>query len=157
MCVAAAAASASASTYRPRRIYDPPVTKVTHTSKALLLGWPGDRTWEEFLRRALAELHRELVFATEATADEVQWGKHDLILLDAGAVGDLTQAISRIRARNADARIIIFSPSPSWEQAREVMLAGATDYAPRELRQANIVEVIRRGLGRPLLDPKKKE
>lgn len=121
-----------------------------------MLGRPGDRTWEEFLKRALAELHRELVLATEASADEVPWGEHDLVLLDAGGVGDMTRAISQIRARNPDARIIILAPSPSWEQAREAMLAGAVDYAPKDLKHANIVEVIRRALGRRLLDPKKK-
>lgn len=121
-----------------------------------MLGRPGDRTWEEFLKRALAELHRELVLATEASADEVPWGEHDLVLLDAGGVADMTRAISQIRARNPDARIIILAPSPSWEQAREAMLAGAVDYAPKDLKHANIVEVIRRALGRRLLDPKKK-
>lgn len=155
MYAAAAAALPFASIYLQRSIsifFTSALTEAEQTSSAILVGSPVARTWEECLRRALAELNRHLVLTTEATADEVSWAEHDLILIDAGAVGDLTRAISQIRARNPEARVIVFSSSPSWEQAREVMLAGAIDYAPKEFRHSNIVEVIRRGLGRPRVE-----
>jgi len=155
MCVAAAAASTSASTYQPNSIYSQPVTESPKTSKALLLGGPDDRTWEKYLRKALEDLGREPVPATENNIAEVPWGDYDLVILDDGAVGDLAGTISHIRARNPGGRIILFSSAPSWEQAREAMLAGAVDYAPKELRHKYIVGVIRRALSKRLRDVKR--
>lgn len=107
------------------------------------------------MRKAVEDLKREPVLATTTTIDEVPWGDYDLVILDAGAVGDLVKVISQIRARNAEARIILFSSSPTWEQAREAMLAGAVDYAPKVLRHNYILDVIRRGLSRQTRGAKK--
>jgi len=156
MCVAAAAASTSASTCPPNSICIP-VTESPKTNKALLLGGPEDRTWEEYLRKAVEDLDRELTLATETPFNEVPWSDYDLVILDDGIAGDFAQMISQIHARNPEARIILFSSSPSWEQAREVMLAGAVDYAPKELRHNYILGVIKRALSRRVRDAKKQD
>jgi DNA-binding NtrC family response regulator len=157
MCVAVAAASMSASTYRPNSIYSHPVTESPKTGKALLLGRPEDRTWEEYLRKAVEELDREPVLATGTAITEIPWGDYELVILDDSAVVELARVISQIRSLNPEARIIIFSSSPSWEQAREAMLAGAVDYAPRELRHKYILGVIRRALTKRIRDVRRQD
>lgn len=156
MYAVAAAGSPSASPCPPSNIYIQPVKQTPKTGKALLLGGPDDRTWEDYLRGAVEDLDRELVLAN-VTTSEIPWRDYDLVILDAGAVGDLGRVIAHIRARNAEARIIIFSSSPSWEQAREALLAGAVDYAPKELRHSYILGVVKRGLSKRVRDAKKQD
>jgi DNA-binding NarL/FixJ family response regulator len=117
--------------------------------KSLLLGGQGGHYWLEALRSAMADLDRDLGIASEAEIDQIEWRDYDLVLLDAGVVGDLPAVISQIREHNPEARIIVFSSSPDWKQAREVMLAGGVDYTRKSLDREYISSTLKKNLAKP--------
>jgi DNA-binding NtrC family response regulator len=125
------------------------------TGKTLLLSGSGDQTWEKHLRMAIEILNKELDVATEMAIDDLPWSDYDLVILDAGAISNMTEIISQVRAHNMAARIILFSSSPTWKQAREAMQAGAMDYAPKVLQRDQILAVIRRGLTKQISETPK--
>lgn len=96
----------------------------------------------------MAVLGRDLEYAGEAEMESILWCDYDVIILDAGVINDLPSTISLIRSRNAEARIVVFSSAPHWKQAREVMLAGAVDYAPKLLDSKYIFSTLTRNLAK---------
>jgi DNA-binding NtrC family response regulator len=130
---------------------------MTKRGKTLLLGGREDKTWTEIVRIAVDDLNKELAVSTEMLIDYLPWDEYDLVILDAGARNDIEKVVARVHERNSAARIIVFSPSPRWEQAREALLAGAVDYAPKELQPAQVLSVIRRGLSKQVRETRKRD
>jgi len=93
-------------------------------------------------------LGMKLVIAGEATINDLPWDEYDLVILDAGATSNAPEAISQVLGRNPSALVVVFSSSPTWEQAREMFLAGAVDYAPKILEHARIHAVIKNVLSK---------
>lgn len=120
----------------------------TKPSKTLLLSGREDQAWAKHLRTAVEFLDKELVVATETAINDLSWSDYDLVILDAGAISDVPEVILQVRRRNPATHIIVFSSSPTWEQARETMLAGAVDYSPKVFEHTRILEVIRRALSK---------
>lgn len=116
------------------------------SKKILLLGNRDDHYWLRILEEAISTLNGVLEIADEASVHTVSWHDHDLVILDASVFGDLASTVRCIRSRNPEARVVVFSPAPTWKQAREVMLAGAKDYARKSLDRANILSTLEKNL-----------
>lgn len=117
--------------------------------KSLLLGDQGGHYWLETLRSAMSVLDRELGIAGEDEMKQIVWRDYDLVILDAGAISDLPTVISQIRVYNSEARILVFSSSPDWKQAREVILAGGVDYTRKSLNEEYILSTLKKNLAKP--------
>lgn len=121
-------------------------------SKSILLGShrPQDR-WEA-LRRALATLGNEVEVASQASMPQIGWINYDLVVLEVGFIRDLRATIAVIRRENPDARIIVFSASPDWKEAREAMLAGAVEYARKSLDYETVLTTLKKRLDKQFHD-----
>lgn len=118
------------------------------SKKILLLDGRSDHYWLEALRRAVSALDKALEIVSETKMKHILWHDYDLVILDAGVCSDLPSTISWIRSQNSETRIAVFSPAPTWKQAREVMLAGAIDYARKLLDEEHILLTLRNDLVR---------
>ena len=116
--------------------------------KSLLLEGQRDHYWLASLRSALSALNRDLVVVSEAEMSRISWCEYDPIILEAGGITNLAFNISLIHLQNPQARIVVFSPSPDWKEAREAMLAGAADYARKSLNEDYILRTLRKSLDR---------
>jgi DNA-binding NtrC family response regulator len=118
------------------------------SKKILLLDGQRDCLWLEALGEATSALDITLEIASRASMEHIPWHDYDLIILDAGAISDVLSTISWIHAQDSGAGVVILSPAPTWKQAREVMLAGAVDYARKSLDRDYIIATLEKNLAR---------
>ncbi len=105
-----------------------------------LLTSPEKVAWAQVLRQALASLGTlEIVWEEEAEEHICQQEGKAVIIIDAGAVRDAPALVAHLRQKCPTNPIIVATASPTWRRAREVFLAGATDY----IRKSWNVEEIR--------------
>jgi DNA-binding NarL/FixJ family response regulator len=112
----------------------------------LLLDGRDDHHWLRALQEAASALDRALEVVSEAEREHIRWRDYDLIILDAGVVSDLVSTIHWIHLQDSGARVVVLSSAPTWKQAREVMLAGAMDYARKSLNREHILSTLKRNL-----------
>lgn len=98
---------------------------------ALLLDGLSTKTWIDTLEEVLRQYGSELHVHTVIQKTRVVWDRYHLVLLDAGAVHDIVDLVCWVRKQAPRAYLVVISPDPRWKQAREVMLAGASDYIRR--------------------------
>jgi DNA-binding NarL/FixJ family response regulator len=74
--------------------------------------------------------------------------KYDVIIVDAAAVGNEVLLISRVRAQQPQARIVVVTASPTWRRAREALRAGAMDYISKSLSEREFLSAFKDVLAR---------
>jgi DNA-binding NarL/FixJ family response regulator len=118
------------------------------SKRILLLDGRNVSYWLETLQRAVSALDGALEIVGEASIQRISWRDYDLVILDASVFSDLPSTISWIRSQDPEARIVVFSTAPVWKQAREVMRAGAIDYAGKSLDREYILSTLKKNLVR---------
>jgi DNA-binding response OmpR family regulator len=103
------------------------------TKKLLLIGSHPDSMWVAALRQALQPLTQLDVALAREAGERLQQKVYDLIVLDYSAMGNALETLSEFRQREPATPIIVVSASPTWQQAKEVLSAGAADYMPKSL------------------------
>lgn len=88
----------------------------------------------------------------------------DIVILDTRCAGEGFEYIERVRARNADALIIVATAEPSVEESLTAFAAGAWEYLPKPFsathlqvlvgRAARLVKISRRDDGAPVRERK---
>lgn len=136
------------SSFCPLRTRDRQVIQPMKPKRILLLDGRDDHYWLRALQEAASALDRTLEIVSEARIEHISWHDYDLIILDAGVISDLVSTIQRIHSQDSGARIMVFSPAPTWKQAREVMLARAVDYARKLLDREHILSTLKKNLAR---------
>jgi hypothetical protein len=114
--------------------------------KILLINGRISPVWKKALRDTALDLKRNLEEVNEDQAEGVIWQNYDFIILDAGIIYELSKFIAGIISHNPNARIVIFSSVPAWEEARDVMLAGAVDYAYKTMNKTDIYSTLKKNL-----------
>ena len=109
--------------------------------RLLLLTDPPESTWANDLTDAL-----DAFFAVEKrTSRELRQGLEvtgsDLIVIDATSVGEVPSLIALLRRQDREVPIVVSTASPTWNQARDAFLAGATDYVHRSSDPNALVEI----------------
>lgn len=132
----------------PSKSRNQKMIQLMKSKKSLLLDGRTGYYWLEALQNVMSALERDLEIASEAETEHILWRDYDLIILDAGIISDLPSKISQIRWQSPEARIMVFSSAPDWKQAREVMLAGAMDYARKSLDERYMLTTLRKVLAR---------
>ncbi len=103
----------------------------------------GDRQWIEALRQAVHSLGEPFVPMDHRHLPE-KLLECDLIILDAGAIGDdLSSLVRQIRLSDTRVRVVVVSAAPHWKEARQILLAGATDYVRKENDKEAILGILR--------------
>jgi DNA-binding response OmpR family regulator len=117
--------------------------------KACLIvrGQTADNSWGR-LRQAISRLGLTVHTTGEAQSREFFVSGYQLIVIDANLMRDIVDVVCQLRKANPAASIIVVSSSPDWRQAREVLLAGASDYAPELLDSENILLDLQRSMKR---------
>lgn len=121
----------------------------------LLIGTTAETRWPEVLKDALSPLGELHIASERETVRTVSEQEYDAILIDAGAVQDVTQTIARLRAQHPRTPIVVVSASPTWQQSREVFRAGAADYIRKSLDRKKLrtqIEAVLHPLRPPLLE-----
>jgi DNA-binding response OmpR family regulator len=111
-------------------------------TRVYLIKGQGDQRWVESLRKAVNSLGMSFLSVDHRVLyGNLQEG--DLIILDAGAVrDDLGSIVRHIRATNPQIRIVVVSSAPHWREARQTLLAGATDYVRKANDQNGILDIL---------------
>jgi DNA-binding NarL/FixJ family response regulator len=99
---------------------------MTHTF--LLIGEIKETHWPLVLERALSSLGKLIVISEEQVNQTLTERGYDVIIIDAGAVENAAALVSCLRLKRPESRIIVATASPTWQRAREMLKAGASDY-----------------------------
>ena len=104
----------------------------------LLIGTKTERPWTSCLQSALSDLGKLHVISEEKAFRTVSNCHHDLIFIDSNCVDNVSSLISRLISKRPQTRIIVFTASPVWHQAREALYAGAADYLHKILDEGKL-------------------
>jgi DNA-binding NarL/FixJ family response regulator len=94
----------------------------------LLVGEIMETRWPLVLEQALSTLGKLKVVSEDRTHHELSQNNYNVIIIDAGAVQDAASLVARVRDIQPASRIIVATASPTWQRAREMLKAGASDY-----------------------------
>jgi len=106
---------------------------ITHREKS---------AWSQFLNEALALLGSLKVVLEEEVSVELLQADYNVVIVDAGAVAEVGSFVSRMRAQRPVLRIVVVSLSPTWQEARAVLRAGAMDYLSRSFTKRELASAI---------------
>lgn len=101
--------------------------------KFLLVGEPDDSIWETTLRKTLAPLGQLDCTPEAKVLEQLRQGQYDLIIVDAVKSRDVVELVSLLRHQRPLVPIVVVTASPTWQRARQVFLAGASDYLQKSL------------------------
>ena len=110
-------------------IYMPPLRDPRiMTNTFLLVAAARGALWAETVREAV-RLLGELKTATadDATALAAR-EDYSMVILDAGAADDPAALVASLRRAAPSVPLVVVAASPTWQSAKEVFLAGASDY-----------------------------
>ena len=104
----------------------------------LISNYEKNDRWCQSLREALAPLGSLEIQREEAALGCVAQNRYALIIVDASATHDVVHLIRSLRSHQPGAHIVVFSASPTWQQAREAFRAGAMDYVRKSLSKGEL-------------------
>lgn len=99
----------------------------------LLINNKTETQWPQFLQETIGDLGELSVLQEAETKRVISQSNFDLIIIDAGAIQDVASLILYLRAQRPESRILVVTSAPTWQAAREVLKAGASDYINRSL------------------------
>jgi DNA-binding NarL/FixJ family response regulator len=95
--------------------------------------------WVTAVTNAVQSLGDVFVFNEEDIWPVLVSAPPDLLLLDAsGFAQDVVKLVEQLHQQQSDIPIIVASTSPTWQHARAVLMAGATDYIRHSFDAAQI-------------------
>lgn len=114
----------------------------------LLIGTSAGDPWRQIIATASASLG-VLEIAGEADLSRmVQQQEYEVVVIDAGGVDDIPCLIASFRSQKRPPKIVVATMSPTWKRAREVFLAGATDYIRKSMRHEEILLALQVVIGK---------
>ena len=87
-----------------------------------------ETAWLAILREFLGTSGTLHIVSEAGAIGEISRTHYDLIVIDATTVQEPAKLVSRLREQRRDARIVVLTISPTWQEARDVLRAGAIDY-----------------------------
>jgi len=94
--------------------------------------------WLCALRRALSPLYNFHTKKEDNPKHPLSVSEYDMIIVDAGSITDMSERADTLRKRYGDTHLVVLTDSPTWEEARAALLAGATDYFRKSLDEIKI-------------------
>lgn len=114
------------------------------TRSFLLIGTAKESMWPLVLEQAIAPLGNLRLVSHSQVEQAANEHAYDAIIIDMGAVPNPIELITCLHVKQPQARIIAATASPTWQRAREVLQAGATDYIRKSLDKARLQSKIQR-------------
>jgi DNA-binding NtrC family response regulator len=103
-----------------------------------------DSAWLQTVGDALRPLGKLQVASEQEVLVQIKVKDYDLIILDATAIsGDIAALVARLHAERPDVPIVVATTSPTWQRARQVLMAGASDYIRKSLDRERTLASLR--------------
>ncbi|NJN53753.1 MAG: response regulator [Anaerolineae bacterium] len=103
--------------------------------------------WVTAVTDAVQSLGDLSVFSEEHIWSVLAAAPPDLLLLDAsGFAQDVVNLVEQLHQQQSNMPIIVVSTSPTWQHARAVLMAGATDYIRHSFDAEQIRETCREAM-----------
>jgi DNA-binding NtrC family response regulator len=97
-------------------------------------------SWSGVLAVALAPFGHLRIASVNEALDLVRQQSQQLVIIDAACVQDAPALVTQIRAIRPGTRVVVATASPTWQRARDVFRAGATDYIRKSLSKQELQE-----------------
>jgi DNA-binding NtrC family response regulator len=94
----------------------------------LIVGDSSDEYGTQVLQKALDALGPVDIASENDAIRRLKERHHAAVILDAGAVPDVEELVSRICEVGLDTKVVVMTATPHWRVARAVFRAGAADY-----------------------------
>jgi len=108
----------------------------------LLIGRQEKSVWHQILSESLTTLGKlDLVSEEELSAETTQTD-YNLVIVDAATVIDAENLLSRLLIEKPYLKIVVATLSPTWQEARAVLRAGAADYLSKALTRRELLVAI---------------
>ena len=99
-----------------------------------------DKAWTEFVVQVVSG------FTLQTTDDLACLPKNnfDVIVLDASLTTQVAQAVKQILDQDQyeQGKVIVVAADPSWQEARAVLLAGASDYVSKSYHKSDLLNIL---------------
>ena len=99
----------------------------------LLVSNQPNSAWAVALRAALEPARQVDVVPPAGALAQSQQESYALIVVDAAELDDLPAMIKALHWQKLAVPVVVATASPTWQNAREAFLAGATDYLRKSL------------------------
>ena len=99
----------------------------------LLIGDREGSPWSQVLARALAPIGELQIVSERKAVQHILQHSYDIVIVDATVVDDVPLLVSRLRAQQPRARIVVATTLPTWRRAREAFQVGVMDYSYAEI------------------------
>ena len=97
-----------------------------------------DAPWKRVLQNALSPMGRLHILSEDRLVQTPSLEQYVIIIIDASSVADVVVFIRRLRTRDDDVHLVVATASPTWQRARAILLAGASDYIRKSLDENKI-------------------
>jgi DNA-binding NtrC family response regulator len=114
----------------------------------LLVGNSPDSSWIEVLCEALSPLGKLDTASPYEFQEQLQQNRYHLIIIDAGSLDDALSLVGRIHQQQPVLPIVVTTISPTWQRARQFILAGAADYVRKSLDKKELLSTIEKILNK---------
>jgi DNA-binding NtrC family response regulator len=108
----------------------------------LLINAGNESDWPVILREALDALGQLFITSEVEASAEILHKRYDLVIIDAATVQKPVELVSQLHARDTSIRIIVAAVTPTWQEARTVLRAGAADYVRRPSNKEELISMI---------------
>lgn len=108
------------------------------SNKFLIVGDNPDSSWTATVREALAPLGESETFTASEAESPMASLDYQMIIIDAGAVEEVTSLIQQMRQQSSSVLIIVATAAPTWQTAKEVFMTGANDYIRKSLDPSSL-------------------
>lgn len=112
----------------------------------LLINGSQSKYWHRALESALAALGELDAVEEKSALTSISCCEYALVFIDATAVAEPPSLVKLIRSRWQNLPVIVASAATQWEQARQVMRAGATNYIRKSYEEEELREAARKAL-----------
>jgi DNA-binding NtrC family response regulator len=121
----------------------------TMARNLLVISNDPDSVWLQIVGDALQSLGELQVVSEQEASMQIKVKDYDLMILDATAIsGDIATLVARLHKERPNVSIVVATTSPTWQRARQVFRAGASDYIRKSLDKERILASLREVLER---------
>jgi DNA-binding NtrC family response regulator len=100
-----------------------------------------DSAWLQTLKSSFQPLGQLDITPDHGMLWQIQRQTYSLIIVDAPEVRrDVAQLVGELHQEQPSIPIVVVTTSPTWQRARQIFLAGATDYLRKTLDQEQFLE-----------------
>ncbi len=107
--------------------------------KIVILSNNDESPWLTAVNHALIPLGNTTIWTEKDALKQFRRTKFDLLLIDASSVdNDIASLVQLLHLENEWVPIVVATTSPTWRRARDILLAGASDYIGRSFEPERI-------------------